>query len=269
MPKIQPLELLESHYNTPYQHRHHCVTDAGRAIRDAATHLYRDFALPTINEQNSGYVHVYWYTPRRMTGRRPSHILNATFPPGSAPDSKATVTCRSGYPQEAVAEHGQLTLAEMLPLVLEHTGHWKRNDWKPTGFRKQDGTYLITVQAEENTPVKDGTVWRVYRNDRIVADGKCYGWQQTMRIAEKARNEAARQDKHDQANASRYLAALRARPIHYRGEPKTDGKPATLCGQAIRKKRPRVDGRHGAHAEAPDANVCAACAEIRQRNEPN
>lgn len=270
MPKIQPLDLLDSHYNTPYRHRHRCVTDAGRGIRDAVTHLYRDFAQPTVTENENGYVQVEWYNRRRKDGRTQVHILNATLPPGSAPHDKATVTCRNGgWPQETIAEHGQLTLAEMRPLVLEHTGHWKRNDWQPTGFRKQDGPYLITIQADGNAPKIDYTIWRVYRNDRIVAEGKSYGWRQTMRIAERARNEIARQDKHNQANASRYLAALRARLIHYRGEPKPDSKPTTLCGQIIRKKRPRVDGRHGADTEAPDANVCPACADIRQRNEPN
>lgn len=269
MPKIQPLDLLESHYNTPYRHRHHCVTDAGRAIRDAATHLYRDCALPTVNEQDSGYVHVYWYSPRRTNGRRTAYVLNATFPPGSSPDSKATVTCRGGHPQVPVAEHGQLTLAEMRPRVLEHTNHWKRNDWQPTGFRKQDGPYLITVQADDNAPQSDHTIWRVYRNDRIVTEGKSYGWRRTMRIAEQARNKNARQEKHNQANHSRYLAALRTRLlIHLPGRPTPEGKPATLCGLPFGKKRLRVDGRHGADAKATDANVCAACAEILQQHDP-
>ena len=272
MPKIQPLELLESHYNIPYRHRHRCITDNGRAIRDAVTHLYRDFAQPTVTEHENGYIQVQWFSRRRKDLQPRVHILDATLPPDSAPDGKATVTCRVDRPQVTIAEHGQLTLVEMRPLVLEHSGHWKANDWQPAGFRKKDGPYLITISVDETAPegiYTNNTVWRVYRHGQIVKEGKSYGWRQTMHIAEKERNEASRQDKHDQANASRYLAAMRVRPIHYRGESKPDGKPATLCGQTIRKKRPRVDGRHGADAEAPDANICAVCAEIRQCDEPN
>ena len=267
MPKVQPHHLMDTRYNGRTRHR--CVTDAGRAIRDTALQIYRDLAQPNVTEHDNGYVHLYWFTPRHLTGRRPTLMLNAVFPPGSAPDSKATVTRRHvGPTPETISELGQLTLEEMRPLVLEHTGRWKANDWQPTGFRKQDGPYLITITADDSTPESGYTVWRVYRHNRIVTEGKCYGWQQTMHIAEKARNQIARREKHNHANNSRYLAALRARPIHYPDETNPDGKSTTLCGQPIGKTRPSIHGRRGADAKASDANVCAACAEIKHNTAP-
>lgn len=208
----------------------HCLTDGGSRLLEAARSAYRDIAQPSVTEHQDGHVHIYWVTPYRRNTRRPARVLEAVFPPGAAPNDKGTVTCRSLRPGQPITEHGELTLAEMRPLVLELSDHWNRNVWQPTGYRKQDGPYLITVQTASETANTGDTVWRVYRDDRIIKEGTSYGWHNAMRAAEQARNQAAREDKHNRANASRYRAALRSQLIHYPGEPKPDGGQTTLCG---------------------------------------
>ena len=258
MPKVQPT----SHTISPYwkHHHSHCRTDAGRQLLTAVRDVFRDIAWPSFTEHEDGHIQIYWVTSYRAKRRRPARVLEALFPPGSKPDDTAAVTCRNYRGGQTVTEHGDLTLEQIRPLALELTDHWNRNVWQPSGYRKQDGPYLITVQAKSDTDHSGSMVWRVYRDDRIIREGTGYSWQATMRIAEAARNEAARADKHNRANASRYRATQpHPRPIHYAGEPQPDGRPTTRCGKVCfggRRRGTRVHGRWGADAEAPGASVC-------------
>lgn len=264
MPKIQSA----SHTNAPYRktHHSHCRTDAGRQLTAAVRKVFRDIALPSVTEHEDGHIQIYWITNHRPKRRRPAQVLEAIFQPGSSPDGTAAVTGRLYRSGVTVTEYGDLTLKQIRPLALELTDRWNRNVWQPSGYRKEDGPYLITVQAISEADHSGKMLWRVYRDDRIIQEGNGYGWQATMRMAEEARNQAAREDKHNQANASRYRATRpHPRPIHYAGEPQPNGRPTTRCGKICvggRRFGTRVHGSLGWDATAPGAAVCPDCQQL-------